>query len=88
LALALLGVWQFSLTSGQVNSLVTASDHTQAVLQEDRLLETMRRAALRYQTKGDQAVLKEFTDTHARATEMLMQSIKEATSDERRRGYQ
>ncbi len=88
LALALLGVWQFSATGGQVSTLVTASDQTARVLQEDRLLETVRRAALRYQTKGDQAMLKEFADADARATELLALSVKEATSDDRRRDFQ
>src|SRR5690242_4601744 len=88
LALALLGGWQFSVTGTQVSTLVTGSDQTARVLQGDHLLETMRRAALRYQTKGDQAMLKEFAEARSGASELLAQSVKAAMSDERGRQYQ
>ena len=88
LVLAVLGVWQFSATHSQVDTLVTASDHTARVIEETRLLETMRRAALRYQTKSDQAMIKEFTDAQARTADLLAQSVKDATSPERQHQYQ
>ncbi len=88
LSLAILGVWQFSATHGQVDRLVAGSDNTARVLEETRLLETMRRAALRYQTKSDQAMVKEFGDAEARAADLLTQSVKDASSEEQRRRYQ
>src|SRR5690242_6825277 len=56
LAVALFGATQFAATGGQVGSLVTVSDQMARVLTVQRLLETLNRASLRYQTKGDKAL--------------------------------
>ena len=87
LALAALGLWQFSATGRQVGSLVTVSDHTANILRASHLLEAMRRAALTYQTKGDPAMIKEFADARARATELVARLAKDDASDARRRAY-
>ena len=88
LMLAILGVWQFSATDSQVETLVTASDHTARVLRENHLLETMRRAALQYQTKSDPEMIKEFADAHTRVSALLGEAAKDAVSDTGRRQYQ
>jgi methyl-accepting chemotaxis protein len=87
LALAALGLWQFSATGRQVGSLVTVSDHAADILRASHLLETMRRAALTYQTKGDAAMIKEFSDAHAQARELIARLAKDDASDARRRAY-
>jgi len=87
LALALFATWEFSATSGQVGILVTSGDHTARVIKITRLLETVNRAGLRYQTKGDEAMIKEFADAHAQASDLLAQAGKDALSAERRRTY-
>ncbi|HLJ19964.1 MAG TPA: methyl-accepting chemotaxis protein [Stellaceae bacterium] len=87
LTLALMGVWEFSSTGGQVDTLVTTSDHATRIIQMSRMLETMRRAALRYQTKSDPEMIKEFTGAHERVSELLAQSIKDALSEMRRDMY-
>jgi methyl-accepting chemotaxis protein len=88
LTLALFASWQFSATSGQVGSLVIAADHTARLIKVTRLLETVNRAGLRYQTKGDEAMVKEFADAHAQASDLLAQSVRDALSAERRRTYE
>jgi methyl-accepting chemotaxis protein len=88
LALSMVGLWEFSATGRQVNGLVRAADQTARVLKATHLLETMRRAALTYQTKGDPAAIKEFADAHAQAVETIAVSARDALTDERRRAYQ
>jgi methyl-accepting chemotaxis protein len=88
LALALFAIWQFAATGGQVGSLVTTADHTARIIKVTRLLETVNRAGLRYQTKGDEAMVKEFSDAHAQVSDLLALSVKDALSEERRRTYQ
>jgi methyl-accepting chemotaxis protein len=87
LAVALFGATQFSATGNQVGSLVTVSDQMARVLTVQRLLETLNRASLRYQTKGDKALAKEFEESQAKATTLVRQSIEDARSEERRASY-
>jgi methyl-accepting chemotaxis protein len=87
LMLAASGLWQFSATGRQVGSLVTVSDHAADILKASHLLEAMRRAALTYQTKGDPAAIKEFSDAHAQARQLIAGLAKDDTSDARRSAY-
>jgi len=86
-AVAIWSAWQSSATSRSVDNLVTVSDHAQRVLRMSGLVETIRRAALRYQTKGDEAMIKEFADAQTRASELLALSIQDSLSEDRRQVY-
>ena len=88
MALAMFAAWQFSNAGIQLGIVVVDADHTARVITATRLLETLNGAGLRYQTKGDEAMVKEFADAHAQVSELLGQAINEAESPTRRKLYQ
>jgi len=88
MALALVAAWQFSAAGSQVGTLVPAADQTTRVITATRLLETLNRAGLRYQTKGDEAMIKEFADAHAQLAAVLAHAADDAASPPRRQLYQ
>ena len=81
------GVWQFTALGVGVNRLVTAGADVTRNLEVNRLIEGMRRAALKYKTSGDEGAIKEFTDGAARAGGLLDEAGKAAGSDEQRQIY-
>jgi methyl-accepting chemotaxis protein len=87
LVLALVGVWELSATSRQVESLMKVSDQTARISRINWLLETINRAALGYQTKEDDAMVKEFAAAHAEASELIARSAQDAPTEDRRALY-
>ncbi len=83
--LAILGVSQLISVSGQFGRLVRVSDNAGRSLDVDRLADSLRRLGLKYQVDGDDAAAKEFADASARATSLLDEVARQATSDEQRR---
>jgi methyl-accepting chemotaxis protein len=88
LAVAAFGVWQLSTVSGQVGRLTQVSENTVRMLEVGKLLETIRRAGLRYKTVGGDDPIKELTDSQSAATDLLAAGAKAARLDERRRVYE
>ena len=73
--LAGFGVWQLASVRGNVGQLVVVSDDTARILQMDRLLQTVRGAALHYKTVSDQAAADEFTSAQTQASALLKELI-------------
>jgi methyl-accepting chemotaxis protein len=83
----LFGIWQFSTVGREVDGLVASGAGVARNLEVNRIVEGMRRAALKYKTGGDEGAIKEFTDGAARATSLLQEAAALAASDEQRQIY-
>jgi methyl-accepting chemotaxis protein len=81
------GVWQFSALGQDVNRLVTAGAGVARSLEVNRMVELLRRAALKYKTSGDEAAVKEFADGMVRATARLDEATKEPVAEAQRKIY-
>jgi methyl-accepting chemotaxis protein len=87
LALSVFGVWQLSSVESQLGGLVLVSNDTARILDTGHLLETMRRASLRYQGTGEEAAFKEFGEAEAGTRTAIDMLAKTALTEERRRLY-
>jgi methyl-accepting chemotaxis protein len=83
----LFGIWQFSTVGREVDGLVASGAGVARNLEVNRIVEGMRRAALKYKTGGDEGAIKEFTDGAARATSLLQEAAALTASDEQRQIY-
>ncbi len=80
----LFGIWQFTALGGQVDRLVASGAGVARNLEVNRIVEAMRRAALKYKTGGGEEAIKEFADSAARATGLLREAAALAAPDEQR----
>ncbi len=81
------GVWQFTALGEDVDRLVAAGADVTRNLEVNRIVEAMRRAALRYKTGGDEAAIKDFADGAAQTSARLAEAAKATGSDEQRTIY-
>jgi len=81
------GVWQFTALGEDVDRLVAAGADVTRNLEVNRIVEAMRRAALRYKTSGDEAAIKDFADGVAQTSARLVEAAKATGSDEQRTIY-
>ncbi|MBV8652564.1 MAG: hypothetical protein JO255_13945 [Alphaproteobacteria bacterium] len=81
------GAWQLTTVGGKVDSLSRMSDNAARSLRISRLLETMRRAAIRYKAVGDDTAINEYKAALSEATEALTASVATSRTEERRRLY-
>ncbi len=81
------GVWQFTALGEDVDRLVAAGADVTRNLEVNRIVEAMRRAALRYKTGGDEAAIKDFADGVAQTSARLAEAAKATGSDEQRTIY-
>jgi methyl-accepting chemotaxis protein len=81
------GVWQFSALGQDVGRLVAAGADVSRSLEVNRMVELLRRAALKYKTSGDEAAVKEFAEGMARATARLDEAATATAADEQRKIY-
>jgi methyl-accepting chemotaxis protein len=81
------GVWQIGALGNDVDRLVTAGTDVSRSLEVNRIVELLRRAALKYKTSGDEAAIKEFADGMARATARLDEATTATSSDDQRKIY-
>jgi methyl-accepting chemotaxis protein len=82
------GVWQFSALGQDVDRLVSAGAGVSRSLEVNRVVELLRRSALKYKTSGDEAAVKEFADGMTRATARLDEATKAAADDAQRKTYE
>jgi len=80
----LFGIWQFTALDGQVDRLVASGAGVARNLEVNRIVEAMRRAALKYKTGGEEAAIKEFADSAARASLLLKEAAALGAPDEQR----
>jgi methyl-accepting chemotaxis protein len=80
----LFGIWQFTNVGGEVDRLVASGAGVARNLEVNRIVEALRRAALKYKTGGDESAIKDFADGAARATSLLQEAATLAASDEQR----
>jgi len=80
----LFGIWQFTALGGQVDRLVASGAGVARNLEVNRIVEAMRRAALKYKTGGEEAAIKEFADSAARASLLLKEAAALGAPDEQR----
>ena len=81
------GVWQFTALGQDVDRLVAAGADVSRGLEVNRIVEVLRRAALKYKTSGDEAATKEFADGMARATARLDEAATANPAGEQRKIY-
>jgi methyl-accepting chemotaxis protein len=81
------GVWQIGALGNDVDRLVSAGADVSRSLEVNRIVELLRRAALKYKTSGDEAAIKEFVDGMARATARLDEATQAKSSDDQRKIY-
>ncbi|HEX3500005.1 MAG TPA: HAMP domain-containing methyl-accepting chemotaxis protein [Stellaceae bacterium] len=81
------GVWQFTALANDVDRLVFAGADVTRNLQVTRIVEAMRRAALRYKTSGDEAAIKDFADGVTQTSGHLAEAAKTTISDQQREIY-
>ncbi len=77
------GAWQLSNTRAQITQMNAVSANTVRVLEETRLIETIRRARRAYGESGDAGVAKEMKDAVAQALGLLKESGANTISQER-----
>src|SRR5260370_18644135 len=82
-----LGIWQFSTVGREVDRLAASGGGGGRKLEVNRIVEAMRRAALKYKTGGDEGAIKEFADGTARATSLLQEAATLTASDAQRQIY-
>jgi methyl-accepting chemotaxis protein len=82
------GVWQFTALGRDVNRLVAAGSDVTRNLEVNRIIEAMRRAALKYKTSGDESAIKDFADGATQASGLLDLAGKATASDEQRPIYE
>jgi len=80
----LFGIWQCTALGGQVDRLVASGAGVARNLEVNRIVEAMRRAALKYKTGGEEAAIKEFADSAARASLLLKEAAALGAPDEQR----
>jgi len=88
LSLAGLGVWNLTSIDSQVARMSALSDNNTRVLRIVGLLETARRASLRYKFSGAQAALDDGDAARAQMTDLLQAAAKATLSEQRRQTYQ
>jgi len=88
LALAGQGVWQLSAVDGEVGTMRVLSDNNTRILKVLDLLETTRRAALRYKVSATQSALDDAEAAKTQIAELLQAAAKSAVSEQRRQTYQ
>jgi methyl-accepting chemotaxis protein len=81
------GVWQFTALGQDVDRLVAAGADVSRGLEVNRIVEVLRRAALKYKTSGDEAATKEFADGMAQATARLDEAATANPAGEQREIY-
>ena len=77
------GLWALSGISGKVDQLTVLSANTVRVLEASHKLEAMRRAATRYASAPDPALVKEFEENAAGIDQRLRDAAKNALYPER-----
>src|SRR6476646_10524927 len=80
----LFGIGQCAALGGQVDRLVASGAGVARNLEVNRIVEAMRRAALKYKTGGEEAAIKEFADSAARASLLLKEAPALGAPDEQR----
>jgi methyl-accepting chemotaxis protein len=81
------GIRQFSTVGREVDRLVASGAGVARNLEVNRIVEAMRRAALKYKSGGDEGAIKEFADGTARATSLLQEAATLTASDAQRQIY-
>jgi hypothetical protein len=87
-SLAVFGGWQLSILGGQIGRLVVMSEQVSKTLDIRLQLETLRRAALQYQSFNDAAAKRDFATAYGLAGEGLKTAAHDTRSEERRKAYQ
>jgi len=87
LGLAGLGVWNLKAIDSQVARMSALSDNNTRVLRIVGLLETTRRASLRYKFSATQAALEESDAAEAQIADLLQTAAKTTSSEERRQAF-
>ena len=82
--LAILSVSQLMGVGAQFSRLIGVSDNAARSLEVDRLADSLRRLGLKYQVDGDDAAAQNFDAASTRATSLLDEAAKHATSEEQR----
>ncbi len=83
IAVAGYGFWQLSNTRAQITEMNAVSANTVRVLEETRLVETLRRARQTYSESGDAGVAKEYKDAVTQTLGLLKESAANTISQER-----
>jgi methyl-accepting chemotaxis protein len=86
--MAIYGVWGLSSVSAKIALLSRQSGNTVQVLTASRALEAMRRAATRYASAPDSALVKEFNDNLAMIDNLLKELMASTLSQDRLSTYQ
>lgn len=86
-ALALYAIMQFNGIKTNVATLNTLADSTSKVTEIERLLETMRRATLRFAYDHDDAAAKETEQAAGKINDLLREAAHSTPSEERRKLY-
>ncbi len=88
LALAGQGIWELTAIDVQVAKMRALSDNNTRVLKVLNLLETSRRAALRYKFSARQSALDEGDAAKTQTADLLQAAAKATLSEQRRQTYQ
>ncbi len=87
-AVAGFGTWQFTTLGREVGRLAASGGDVARNLEVNRLVEAMRRAALKYKTSGDDGAIKDFADGATQAAARLNEAATATASDAQRQIYQ
>jgi methyl-accepting chemotaxis protein len=87
-SLTAFGVWQLGSIDTEVGKMQLVASNTRRVMETNHLIETMRRAWLRYRLDGDDASLAEEKQAQTKAMELMKAAENASILEERRRTYQ
>ena len=83
IAVALYGSWELSKTRSQITQMNSVSANTVRVLEEAKLIETIRRARQAYDESGDAGVAKEVKDAVTQTLDLLKESAANTIAQDR-----